>query len=61
MGKKIKDTENKLKIFHSPDNRGDKKHVNKIKMMNLNIQFKQLVYKYYIHQNLAKINMIKKF
>jgi site-specific DNA-methyltransferase (adenine-specific) len=29
--KKIKDTENKLKIFHSPDNRGDKKHVKKIK------------------------------
>ena len=29
--KKIKDTENKLKIFHSPDNRGDKKHVKKNK------------------------------
>jgi hypothetical protein len=29
--KKIKDTENKLKIFHSPDNRGDKKHVKKLK------------------------------
>jgi hypothetical protein len=29
--KKIKDTDNKLNIFHSPDNRGDKKHVQKIK------------------------------
>ncbi len=29
--KKIKDTGNKLKIFHSPDNRGDKKHVKKNK------------------------------
>jgi site-specific DNA-methyltransferase (adenine-specific) len=29
--KKIRDTENKLKIFHSPDNRGDKKHVKKLK------------------------------
>jgi hypothetical protein len=29
--KKIKDTVNKLKIFHSPDNRGDKKHVKKLK------------------------------
>ena len=29
--KKIKDTDNKLNIFHSPDNRGDKKHVQKNK------------------------------
>jgi hypothetical protein len=29
--KKIKDTKDKLKIFHSPDNRGDKKHVKKLK------------------------------
>ena len=29
--KKLRDTVNKLKIFHSPDNRGDKKHVKKLK------------------------------
>ena len=29
--KKIRDTVEKIKIFHSPDNRGDKKHVKKIK------------------------------
>jgi hypothetical protein len=29
--KKTRDTVNKLKIFHSPDNRGDKKHVKKLK------------------------------
>jgi hypothetical protein len=29
--KKIRDTKDKIKIFHSPDNRGDKKHVKKLK------------------------------